>query len=145
MVLGDFGAMGAAERNIVWLLFTSADVRRLVVGWEARARRVLANFRAAWARHADDLRLAELIERLKVASPEFRAWWPEHEVDSAASGRRELEHPIVGRLVLEMTELLVPDPPELRLIIYVPLPEQDTLAKLRRLLRSQSTLTGAAQ
>jgi hypothetical protein len=72
--------MTTFERNSVWRLFTSPAHRQRLVDWEEHARRVLAQFRATCGRYPGDPRLTELIQDLMLRSPEFRAWWPDHEV-----------------------------------------------------------------
>lgn len=133
-LLADFAVIPPEERNILWLLFARQDIRPLVVDWEARARRVLANFRAESAPHVGDPSFDELIDGLKRVSPEFQTWWDLHEVVWDAGGRREFDHPIVGRLALEMTAFFLHDAPDLRLVVYTPLADGDSAEKLRRLL-----------
>ena len=45
-----------------------------------------------------------------------------------------MDHPVVGRLVFEHVTLLVPENPDLKLMIYNPLPECDTPNKLAQLM-----------
>ena len=88
VVFGDFGQMTTFERNSVWRLFTSPTHRHLLVDWEGHARRVLAQFRATCGRYPGDPRLTELIQDLMLRSPEFRAWWPDHEVLGTPEGQK---------------------------------------------------------
>src|SRR5215469_4236057 len=80
LVLYDFPRASLRERNVVWRTFTSAEHRQLVIDWEKHARRILAQFRTSYGRFPDDPSMTELINNLFAASPEFRAWWPDHEV-----------------------------------------------------------------
>jgi hypothetical protein len=75
-----------------------------------------------------------LIADLQRVSPEFRAWWPRHDVRGRADAQKDIEHPLVGSLMFEHTTLQVPTQPELKLMIYTPLPETDTLEKLQQLM-----------
>lgn len=72
-------------------------------------------------------------------SPEFRQWWPHHEILGTPEGRKELNHPLVGRLVFEHTTFVVSDTPNLQLVLYIPLPEAETAHKLQRLLANVDT------
>jgi transcriptional regulator with XRE-family HTH domain len=119
-------------RNFVWRLFTDPAARR--AGWDGVAQTVLAQFRADSARYPDDPRFAELIGDLERTSPEFRAWWPRHDVRGSLDLRKEIVHPMVGCLVLDRTTLQVPATPDLKIIVYTPAPETDTARKLQRLL-----------
>ena len=49
-------------------------------------------------------------------------------------GRKTIEHPDVGTLVFEHAVFNPQEAPEQRLILYSPLPEHDTPAKLATLL-----------
>ncbi len=133
-VFDDFPTLPPRERNTVWRLFTDPTKRRFHVDWVGTAQHVLAQFRADSARHVGDPWFTELIDDLHRASPEFRAWWPRHDVWGNPDGRKELEHPCSGRLVLEHTTLQVPDAPDLKVIMYTPLPEADTAVKLAGLV-----------
>ena len=130
----DFSAAPSPRaRNIVWRLFTDPARRSFYSDWEGIARKVLAEFRADSARYPGDPAFAALIDDLQRASPEFRVWWPRHDVRDPLDGRKEIEHPRVGRLTLEHTTLQVATAPDLKVMIYTPLEEADTRVKLQRL------------
>ncbi len=114
--------------------FTDPARRSFYVDWDTLGQGIVAQFRAGSARYPGDPWFATLIEDLRAASPEFRAWWPRHDVCSGLDGRKELEHPGVGRLALEYISLHAPATPGLKVIIYTPLPEAETASKLGRLL-----------
>jgi transcriptional regulator with XRE-family HTH domain len=122
------------EYNAVWRIF--ADPMSYIYNpqWEQVAQRVLAEFRADSALYADEEWFKRLITDLQHISPEFRAWWPRHDVRGRTDARKDIEHPLVGRLMFEHTTLQVPTTPELKVMIYTPLPETDTLAKLQQLM-----------
>jgi len=138
-VFGDFGALSEGERNLVRFMFTDGELRRRFVDWEGTARRVLALFRADRGRYADDPWFAEVIDDLRRVSPEFGRWWPLHDVRERAAERKEIEHPAIGRLVLEPTTLQLVGSPDLKLVVYAPLPEEDTARKLQRLVGRGAT------
>ncbi|HEX6484149.1 MAG TPA: helix-turn-helix transcriptional regulator [Ktedonobacteraceae bacterium] len=123
------------EYNAVWRIFADPMSRHLYnPTWEQVAQKVLAEFRAESARYADEEWFKRLIADLQRVSPEFRAWWPRHDVRGRADARKDIEHPLVGRLMFEHTTLQVPTLPELKIMIYTPLPETDTLEKLQQLM-----------
>ena len=123
------------EYNAVWRIFANPMSHRIYnPEWEQMAQRVLAEFRADSVRYADEEWFKRLIADLQRVSPEFRAWWPRHDVRGRADARKDIEHPLVGRLIFEHTTLQVPTTPELKVMIYTPLPETDTLAKLQQLM-----------
>jgi transcriptional regulator with XRE-family HTH domain len=135
----DFETLAAAERNIVWLVFTNRAMRSLFVDWPSRARDALARFRADYGRQAGDPQFVELVERLKSVSPEFAQWWPHHDVLPQSEGRKYYNHPAVGRLVAEHITLSVSDNPELRLTIIAPTSDTDSIAKFRAIIESFET------
>jgi transcriptional regulator with XRE-family HTH domain len=50
-LIGDLAALPFDQRNMLWLMFTSARTRALLVEWEHATRRCVAQFRAAHADH----------------------------------------------------------------------------------------------
>ena len=88
----------------------------------------------ASARYPGDRWFEELIEDLKQVSPEFRRWWPHHDVRSALDGHKVMEHPTLGHLEFEHITLQVLSNPDVRIMIYTPLAE--TRAKLQRFLEA---------
>lgn len=125
-IFGDYKAMAPENRNAVWLTFTSPDHRRLHVAWECYAQSVLAKFRVNCGRCPDDPYMQEMVERLKTASPEFRLWWPRHDVRDCTGGLKTLNHPVQGRMTLEYIGFQVPPNPDLRLVVHTRLSETAT-------------------
>jgi transcriptional regulator with XRE-family HTH domain len=81
-------------------VFLDPAARTLFTDWEMIARSSVAVLREAAGRHPRDTALHALIGELSVASPEFRAWWADHEVDARCRGLKRLHHPVVGDLVV---------------------------------------------
>jgi len=105
--------------------------------WEQLARSTLAEFRAANARYPGDRWFEELIEDLKQVSPDFRRWWPHHDlVRSALDGHKVMEHTMLGYLEFEHITLQVLSNPDVRIMVYSPLAE--TRAKLERFLETET-------
>ncbi|MBV8650379.1 MAG: transcriptional regulator, partial [Alphaproteobacteria bacterium] len=91
------------------------------------------------ARYAGDPDFERLIATLMRASPEFRAWWPKHEVLRLISSRKRIRHPVGGKMAFEYTSFAVADQPDMKLVVYTPLEEDGTVAKLEALLRGSRT------
>lgn len=130
-ILGNFEQMPPEDRNIVRLMFTE-QARRLIVDWESHARGVLAEFRADSSRYLSEPWFTELIRKLTSSSPEFREWWPHHDVEWLPEGLIALDHPRLGRLVFEQTILHLHHTPEVRVVLYTPCPATDTAIKLKQ-------------
>ncbi|WP_025717160.1 helix-turn-helix transcriptional regulator [Paenibacillus sp. 1-18] len=135
-VFADYGKLTGRDRNLVWYLFTHPSQRQLLVHWEREARKCLALFRASSDQFADDPWFREFSHELSEASPEFREWWPLHDIRIAHTGHKELNHPVAGKLSLRPTTLMPAEFPELKILLYIPLPQENTAEKLQRLAPS---------
>jgi transcriptional regulator with XRE-family HTH domain len=133
-LFGDYGGLTGDERNIMHMVFANAKHRRLLVDWEQLAAVSLAMFRADSARYAGDPDFERLIAALMKASREFREWWPRHEVLRLLSNHKRIQHRTAGRMVFEYTSFAVTDQPDMKLVVYTPLEEAQTVRKLEALL-----------
>jgi transcriptional regulator with XRE-family HTH domain len=123
------------EYNAIWRMFADPAIRQLCgPQWEQIAQKMLEEFRADSVGYAHAEWFKCLIADLQRVSPEFRAWWPRHDVRSRTDARKAINHPAVGCLMFEHTALQVPAMPEVKIMIYTPLPETDTLEKLQQLM-----------
>jgi transcriptional regulator with XRE-family HTH domain len=123
------------EYNAVWRIFSNQKSYHLYQPhWEQTAQKVLAEFRADSVHFADEEWFKRMVADLQRVSPEFRTWWPRHDVRGRADSLKELDHPLVGHLTFEHTTLQVPAMPEHKIMIYTPLPATDTMEKLQQLM-----------
>jgi transcriptional regulator with XRE-family HTH domain len=127
-------AVPANDRNLLWLVFTDPYVRHLLPDWDVTSRRFLAEFRAEAGPRLGDPAYSVLVERLLDASETFRAGWKSHDIEGFASRERLFCHPTVGDLHLEHHRLAPSDDPDLHLVIYTPVLDTDTPARLRRMV-----------
>lgn len=134
-VFVDYTALPSREKNLIWLLFTHPSQKELLVDWENEARKCLAQFRFSIDQYIGEPWLTELVNDLKYASPHFREWWTKYDIQAAHGKSKELNHPVVGRLVLHATTLLLPDYSDHKIIVYTPLPEEATADKLAKLAK----------
>jgi transcriptional regulator with XRE-family HTH domain len=137
VLFGDLGKIPRPQRNHVWLMFTDPSRREMFRDWGQGARLCVAKFRADSARHIGDPGFEELIAALRKTSPEFCKEWKRHEVAHGGGGLKILRHPVEGTMVFEHASFNPTETPDQRLVLYTPVPEQDTSAKLARLLSSQ--------
>ncbi|MER9184935.1 helix-turn-helix transcriptional regulator [Mesorhizobium sp. M0159] len=135
-VFGDYGLLEGDARNIVHMIFTNPHHRRLLVDWEELARAVLASFRAESARYVGDPDFERLIALMTRSSLEFRAWWPLRDVARNLSGVKHVRHPTAGAMAFEHMSLSIDDGSDMKLIVYTPLAEQNSIAKLEQLLET---------
>jgi hypothetical protein len=94
------------------------------------ARQILALFRMENGHRLGDPRFADLVRRLQAVSPEFRTWWPQHEVRQRREEPLAMVHMSAGRIALERIILRVEHDPPLTVRTLVPLPGTDATAKL---------------
>ena len=83
----------AAERNLLRFIFLEPAARRLIRGWEERARRVLAEFRAECGAFPEDPGMQSLAQELRGKSSLFVRFWGEHAVLGREGGLRQFNHP----------------------------------------------------
>ena len=134
MVFGDYGRLDGDRRNIMHMVFADRDHRRLLVDWDRLAPVALAMFRADSARYAGDPDFERLIAGLKRQSPQFRDWWSKHEVVRPLAGHKRIRHPTGGLMLFEYTSFAITDRADMKLVVYTPLEEDRTAAKLAALL-----------
>lgn len=108
LMVGLEPAPSPAGNHARWL-FLEPATRALFVDWEMIARSTVAVLREAAGRHPHDSALHALIGELSVASPEFRTWWADHDVDGRCRGLKRLRHPVVGELVVHTETLQLHD------------------------------------
>jgi transcriptional regulator with XRE-family HTH domain len=110
---------GEHDRNLLRYIFLSRAARRLIVGWEERARRVVAEFRADTTRHLDDPAITALIADLRARSPAFTRMWDAQDVVDRAGGVRGFAHPD-GLQHYEQLTFVLASRPEFKLVMLVP-------------------------
>ncbi len=137
-LFGDFGRLPRSARNHLWQMFTDPGRRELLADWSESSRLVAAKFRADSARYLGDPSFEELIQALRQASKDFCRAWKRHEVAQAGSGRKEINHPVAGRLLFEHAVFHPTDFPDQRLILYSPVPDSGTAEKLQALIEGEA-------
>jgi hypothetical protein len=135
-VFGDFGSIPRASRNHVWITFMDPARRQMHTDWENASRVIVAKMRADSARLMGDPAFDELVRRLRQCSPEFAAAWTRHEVTGPGAARKKFRHPTAGLLVFDHAIFQHVEAPEQRLVLFSPVAEHDTPAKLARLMGS---------
>jgi transcriptional regulator with XRE-family HTH domain len=110
---------GTSDRNLLRYVFMSPTARKVIPDWQARARRVLAEFRADSSRHLEDAGLRALVEDLRRRSAFFDRCWSEHAVVDRAGGERIFDHPRHGRLFYDQVAFSVANRPDFKLVMLV--------------------------
>jgi transcriptional regulator with XRE-family HTH domain len=108
-----------ARPNLLRYIFLDPAARRLVVDWEQRARRVVAEFRADAAANLDAPEVAALVNILNRESAMFAHWWTRHAVIEREGGLRDFDHPQSGRLAFQQVTFRLATHPELKLVMLL--------------------------
>jgi transcriptional regulator with XRE-family HTH domain len=134
VVLADYGALSAEQRNILRLIFSKSHVREAQTDWEGVARFAVASFRADSARAGAAKNAKALVDELCQLSPEFSSMWRDNDVGSSYSDlTKYIRHPRAGLIGLEYTSFAVDGRPDLGLVIYNPVTPADA-ERIRSLL-----------
>lgn len=81
-----------ANPNLLRYIFLDPAASGLIVDWELRASRVVAEFRADAGARADEPAIRALIDELLAASAVFATCWTGHAVVDREGGLREFHH-----------------------------------------------------
>ncbi|WP_245511719.1 MULTISPECIES: helix-turn-helix transcriptional regulator [unclassified Mesorhizobium] len=120
VVMTDYSTLPHGQRNILRFMFLSPAIRAKQHDWENLARFVVGAFRADAARAGAVSEVAQLVEELCGASPEFAALWRENDVLAHGDGTKRLKHPDLGDIELEYSAFAVDGRPDLSLTVYNP-------------------------
>lgn len=134
----DFSAQAPGRRNLLWMLFVAPAMRQVFVDWQAQAPAMLSTFRRDFASAAGVPDIAELVDELENVSPDFKAWWREHDVHGACMGQRKLHVESLGDLAFEHATLSVDESRHLRLVVYAPAPDEPRAGDFARWLQART-------
>lgn len=134
-LLGDMSQWPPGQRNIIWQRFLGAPGRVAMEPKEREATEAqsVASLRSARARYPHDPGLRRLVRELRQDSARFEQLWQEGRSAQWRSHRKTIEHPELGRLLLDCDTLLVPDDDQ-AMVVYSAAPdtpEASALALLR--------------
>ncbi len=139
LVFPDFERLTAPERNILRAMFGNPEHRTIFKDYEQEAYRTVALFRACSDRYVQEPWFKDLIAELEQTSPQFRAWWTEHDIRSTCTGPTELRHPCRGRMVWNTSTFQVVDAPDLQMLVFTAA-DAETAGKLAALAHDAALL-----
>ena len=108
-----------ARPNLLRYIFMDPAARHLVVDWDQRASRVVAEFRADAAAHADEPDVRALLDELLQFSSVFAHWWTRHTVVDREGGLREFQHPTAGSLRYQQITFRLATRPDCKLVMLL--------------------------
>ncbi|MDE5151805.1 helix-turn-helix transcriptional regulator [Paenibacillus larvae] len=130
----DFQQIPPEQRNMIRLLFTRKEFRRLAVNWEDFVEGFLAIFRAYYGQYVEDEWYEQFLKEMKEQHRDFTQLWEQSRVSSAPEVVIEFRHARAGKMQFHLTSLQVQGNADLRCSIYTPDPDSPTETKLRQLL-----------
>jgi transcriptional regulator with XRE-family HTH domain len=119
---------GPEAANLLRYIFLDPAARTLIVDWEERARRVVAEYRADYSRHLDDPAMQDLAHLLSERSPLFGEAWAHHAVIGREGGGRRFLHPVDGPTIYNQVTLCPASRPSLKLVVLTPLRDVGAVA-----------------
>lgn len=106
--------------NLLRLVFTKAEARQFVINWEARSKRLVAEFRADCRSRLQEPELQSLVTELSKSSTEFDQFWKQHDVLERQGGMREFKHSRLGKLTYKQVTMRPVDQEQLKLVMLSP-------------------------
>ncbi|MET7683829.1 helix-turn-helix transcriptional regulator [Streptomyces sp. NPDC005423] len=119
-LLGDLSRWPEERRNIIWQRLLGTGHARVTLTPEGEAawlQQAVGLLRTALSRYPDDRDLGGLIKELTAGSERFRDSWEEGGLTVHRSMQKTIDHPEVGRLVLDCDTLMLPDTDQ-SMIVY---------------------------
>jgi transcriptional regulator with XRE-family HTH domain len=115
-----FTQESAIAPNLLRLIFTQANAKTFIVDWEARSRRLVAEFRADCRTRLDETELQTLVNELSQNSVEFDQYWKQHDVLERQGGLRVFNHTKNGLLRYQQVTMRPVDREQLKLVVLTP-------------------------
>jgi transcriptional regulator with XRE-family HTH domain len=134
----------ALPANHARFAFLDPRSREFWVNWERAADDTVGVLRSAAGRDPYDKALTALVGELSTRSEEFRTRWATHHVHLHRGGRKQIRHPVVGRLELMYDSMSIAAAPDLTLLVYTAEPGSPTADALQ-LLASWAATTDLEQ
>ncbi len=132
-LLTDWTRLPPKHRNYTRWVFLDPAAREAFPDWPTVAAEVVGTLRLYAGRHPDDVRFTELVGELAIKSPEFRAWWNDHQVHERTHGTKRMAHPAVGPITIRYEALALPGDEEQTLFLYTTDPGSSSSDNLRLL------------
>lgn len=117
---GDLGGPHLRYPNLAWWMFTSADARERIVGWETAAREITTRLRYVAGTRPTGTSFDTMLADLHEVSEPFARWWGHHDVSDQSASRRSFEHPERGRATLRLLALRPSVSPATLVVFHVP-------------------------
>ena len=111
---------GDCQRNLLRYVFLEPSARELIPAWKDRARRLLAEFRADFARTFRDAQVKIFVETLRAESALFAEAWNVQAVQTREGGLRLFNHPDDGLVSFTQHTFALAERPDYKFVINTP-------------------------
>lgn len=135
-IMFDYSKINVSKRNLLRIMFTNEEFRKIITDWKSAAQRMIAGFRKDYGKFVGDPWIEDFVDELRIESAEFNSWWPMYNVHIEEEIFKTINHSVLGQLKFESTSYLVLSDNNLRLTIHTPLPGSDTKEKIKQFLMS---------
>ncbi len=95
------GQQAQGQANLLRFIFLEPLSRKIIVNWEERARRSVAEFRADIAAFMEEPEVRDFIDEFIASSGEFAQLWGHRTVEAREGGLRGFYHPQRGHVEFE--------------------------------------------
>ncbi|MEW1750573.1 helix-turn-helix transcriptional regulator [Streptomyces angustmyceticus] len=129
--------------NCLVAYFTDPVYRARSASWETNAPLVVAQYRAACSVRPGDEGFDAVVREVSGLSAEFAGLWKRGDAQDGGTLHKEMDHPLVGTLLFESTQLRIPVRPDLTIVLHQPRPGTTTEAKLERLVSPEGRRWGS--
>jgi transcriptional regulator with XRE-family HTH domain len=105
LLYGDLAGLPVGRRNVLWLTFTSPEVRARSEDWETEASHTLALFRTQVGEQVLEPDITALLTELEEVSEDFARLWQRKDVVPFVPSHRTVRHPRLGEITLEYIKM----------------------------------------
>ena len=133
LLLDDFDAMPAEERNMARWMFLNPRARIVYLNWDTIAPQMVAILRDAAGTQPNSDSLTKLIGELSLASPEFARFWADYRLFEHTHGVKHFFNEAVGELRINYETLALPGDDGQTVIVYSADPGSPSEEKLKLL------------
>lgn len=106
--------------NLLRFIFEEPQAKNIVLNWDNRAMRAVAEFRADVAASIEQADIALFIDTLSHNSVPFKHWWDRQTVLAREGGLREFQHPSLGYREYEQVTFRLATHLDYKLVMLLP-------------------------
>jgi transcriptional regulator with XRE-family HTH domain len=119
-IFRDYSALPPGERNLIELLFSTANYDDTPELTQQRLQRIVAKLKVDYSAFGSDRRFEALIQRMERSSPLFRSLWRSPDVNAGSFGIHRFRHRVYGDLAFEHVSCIPDGHPTVRMVMCMP-------------------------